>query len=67
MSQLGLRVKEAVNIRVEHFVAKNGGLQLNIPDKKGQELPREGDFVRLTYQMILSSRYRAFNRERTNR
>ena len=44
MSQLGLRVKEAVNIRVEHFVAKNGGLQLNIPDKKGAGITKGGRF-----------------------
>lgn len=42
MSQLGLRVKEAVNIRVEHFVAKNEGLQLIYLINKGLGLLKEG-------------------------
>lgn len=44
MSQLGLRIKEAVNIRVEHFVDKEGGLQLHIPDKKGAGITKGGRF-----------------------
>ena len=44
MSELGLRVKESVNVRVEHFVQTEDGLRLVIPQNGGAGITKGGRF-----------------------